>query len=146
FSISAGSKRISRTLSDRPQPRQSFNNSDLPHRATFSFSDFHRSMSTALSVSHLSKCYRINAERARGYRTLREALTEVIAAPFRHLKNGAALGQTSEFWALRDLSFEVPTGEVLGVVGRNGAGKSTLLKIIGRITAPTSGRVDLYGR
>ncbi len=103
-------------------------------------------MSTALRAVNLSKCFRINSDRPHGYLTLREVVTETFLAPWRHLRNGAAIGRTSEFWALRDLSFDVPAGEVLGVVGRNGAGKSTLLKIIGRITTPTSGRVELFGR
>src|SRR3972149_3032476 len=103
-------------------------------------------MSLAVRVAHLSKCFRINADRPAGYNTLREALAEMISAPLRHFRNGAALGRTAEFWALRDLSFDVAAGEVLGIVGRNGAVKSILLKIIGRITTPTSGRVELFGR
>ena len=103
-------------------------------------------MSIAIRVTNLSKCYRISADCPRGYRTLRETLTDAFSAPLRHLRAGAALGRTQEFHALSDLNFDVAAGEVLGIVGRNGAGKSTLLKILGQITAPTSGQVDLYGR
>ena len=104
-------------------------------------------MSHAILVDNLSKHYRINhALQPAGYRTLRDTITDVVTAPFRHLKNGAALGKTEDFWALKGLNFQVQPGEVVGIVGRNGAGKSTLLKVISRITAPTRGRVELRGR
>src|SRR5205823_5120363 len=76
---------------------------------------------------------------------LREALMDILAAPFRRLGR-PRLAAADDFWALRDVSFEVQQGEVLGIIGRNGAGKSTALKIISRITPPTAGRVELYGR
>src|SRR5262249_5363924 len=67
--------------------------------------------------------------------------------PLRRLERLAGKGDSSErFWALKDVSFEVRQGDVLGIIGRNGAGKSTLLKILSRITQPTEGRVRLRGR
>jgi len=70
---------------------------------------------------------------------------DILAAPFRRLGR-PRLAAADDFWALRDVSFDVQQGEVLGIIGRNGAGKSTALKIISRITPPTAGRVELYGR
>ena len=98
----------------------------------------------AIRVDHLSKRYRIGGQRAH-YRTLRESLVAAAKAPLRWLKGGRPPTH-NEFWALDDVSFEVKHGEVVGIIGRNGAGKSTLLKILSRITKPTRGRVDLYGR
>ena len=97
-------------------------------------------MESAIRVEGLSKRYRLIAGAARNsYRTLRDTLTSVFRPPAR----GTA---REEFWALRDVSFAVRPGEVVGVIGRNGAGKSTLLKILSRIAAPTEGRVVLDGR
>ena len=100
-------------------------------------------MNNAISVENLSKQYRIGGARA-PYRTLRETVGELAAAPLRRLRGGGVA--PSSFWALRDLSFSVPRGEVVGIIGRNGAGKSTLLKILSRITGPTEGRIRLRGR
>jgi len=103
-------------------------------------------MSAIIKVDDLNKQYQIGTQ-AGSYGTLRESLSGVLRFPFRRSKgekNGRGAGET--FWALKGISFEVRTGEVLGIVGRNGAGKSTLLKILSRITEPTSGRVELYGR
>jgi lipopolysaccharide transport system ATP-binding protein len=100
-------------------------------------------MRPALRVDSLSKCYRIGTPTGR-YRTLREALVSATLAPWRLLRGGNAAAE--RLWALKDVSFEVKPGEVVGVIGRNGAGKSTLLKILGRITEPTHGRVEIRGR
>ncbi|HJW76017.1 MAG TPA: ABC transporter ATP-binding protein [Thermoleophilia bacterium] len=100
----------------------------------------------AISVDGLSKLYRIGAQQAK-YRTLRDTIAGVVMRPITRIRHpGAAVHRVEDLWALRDVSFELPHGQVLGVVGRNGAGKSTLLKILSRITEPTSGRATVNGR
>lgn len=99
----------------------------------------------AIKVNHLSKRYRIG-QRA-PYNTFRDAIISATKAPSRLFKNSRKVCDSSEyFYALKDVSFEVLRGEVVGIIGRNGAGKSTLLKILSRITTPTEGSVELYGR
>ena len=103
----------------------------------------------AIRVENLSKQYRIGGPQAR-YKTIRESLTEAVQAPFRRLASvvrGQSSAVSSEtIWALKDVSFEVKRGEVVGIIGRNGAGKSTLLKVLSRITEPTEGRAEIHGR
>ena len=98
-------------------------------------------MKPIVRVESLSKQYRLGS-RESAYDTLRESIVEAVRTPFRRLRgeNGNSI------WALQDLNFEVAPGEVLGIVGRNGAGKSTLLKVLSRITQPTTGRAELFGR
>ncbi len=99
----------------------------------------------AIRVEGLGKQFRIGAQEQ--YKTLRDTLTETLVAPFRFLRNGASSKSPAEtFWALKDVSFEVKHGEVIGIIGRNGAGKSTLLKILSRITEPTEGHAEIHGR
>src|SRR5438876_701849 len=104
----------------------------------------------AIRVEGLGKRYRIG-KRER-YKSLRESIMRGLTASYRHLQSvfqsadDKRSNGDSAIWALKDVSFEVKHGEVLGIIGRNGAGKSTLLKILSRITEPSEGRVTIAGR
>lgn len=108
----------------------------------------------AIRVENLSKRYMLGhqSNSPKGESTLRDDLVVAVSSLLRRTKDMARGGalvagdSIEEFWALKDVSFEVKRGEVVGIIGRNGAGKSTLLKILSRITEPTSGRITLNGR
>jgi len=101
-------------------------------------------MHPAIRIERVSKQYRIGA-RQTSYTTLRDKIGDSLRFPFEKLRRNGRHGH-EEIWALEDISFEVGRGEVVGLIGHNGAGKSTLLKILARITEPTGGRVELYGK
>jgi lipopolysaccharide transport system ATP-binding protein len=106
-------------------------------------------MKPILEIHGVSKQYKLGAARANKAENFRELLQRGASAPFRALTGSKDSTQRAElyaFWALRDISFDVNQGDVVGVIGRNGAGKSTLLKILSRITSPTEGSVTLRGR
>jgi lipopolysaccharide transport system ATP-binding protein len=105
-----------------------------------------------IEVQHISKQYHIGSQE-RINKTFREALTDAFLAPVRNLMRLRRMTRVEEdqsksdiIWALKDVTFTILPGEVVGIIGRNGAGKSTLLKILSRITSPTSGDIKLYGR
>jgi len=105
----------------------------------------------AIRVDGLSKQYRIGGPQER-YKTLRDTISDVMYAPFRRVRsafqrsNVQTLERSNVIWALKDVSFEVKPGEVVGIIGRNGAGKTTVLKILSRITEPTEGYAEIHGR
>jgi lipopolysaccharide transport system ATP-binding protein len=103
----------------------------------------------AIRVENLGKRFRIGTAPER-YKTLRDTIVAGVNAPIQRLRRGSSLTSTSKeastIWALRNISFEVRQGQVLGIVGRNGAGKSTLLKILSRVTEPTEGSAEIHGR
>jgi len=105
-------------------------------------------MRPIITVENLGKRYRIGEREP--YRTIRDSFTRALAAPWRsvraRLAGQAGAPDAGHVWALSDVNFDVMPGTVLGVIGRNGAGKSTLLKVLSRITEPTTGRIELYGR
>ncbi len=106
----------------------------------------------AIRVHDLGKKYRIGVTQER-YRTLRDSLVDIVKSPYLAVQSKLRSGKNNNvgvtdghIWALRNVSFDVKRGQVLGVIGRNGAGKSTLLKILSRVTEPTEGTVEIHGR
>ena len=97
-----------------------------------------------ISVESISKRYIIGHNVRRD--TLRDALSHGVQSFAQRLIGRSSFGSTEEFWALKDISFSLQAGDVVGIIGRNGAGKSTLLKVLSRITEPTNGKVRLRGR
>ena len=99
-------------------------------------------MRPIIKVENLSKHYFLGGPTT-AYSTIRETLMDLARRPLQSIKRN---NNGQSIWALKDLNFEIGEGEVVGIIGRNGAGKSTLLKILSRITEPTTGKIELYGR
>jgi lipopolysaccharide transport system ATP-binding protein len=103
-------------------------------------------MDTVVRFENVGKRYRLGGLHP-GYVTFRETLGGAFTAPFKRLRRGAGgEGERETVWALRDINLTIRQGELVGIIGRNGAGKSTLLRILSRVTRPTTGEVEIYGR
>src|ERR1700722_15907343 len=102
-------------------------------------------MRPAIRIDNLSKRYRLGLSQ-RGGVNLTEQLVGGVRKAWRALRRIGKADEVSDFWALRNVGFEVAHGEAVGIIGRNGAGKSTLLKVLSRIVDPTTGRVEIHGR
>jgi len=102
-------------------------------------------MRNIITVENISKRYQIGTSHQSTGQSLREALNEFIKRPINRLRNNGYEAD-NEIWALKDINFAVEQGETIGIIGSNGAGKSTLLKVLSRITEPTTGRIELFGR
>src|SRR5262245_362191 len=103
-------------------------------------------MKSAISVQRVSKRFKLGT---RSYRTLRDSVMTGVRAAWQSVARvlrRTPVQAEDDLWAVKDISFEVKPGEVVGIVGRNGAGKSTLLKLLSRITSPTEGEIQLRGR
>ncbi len=98
----------------------------------------------AIRIDGLGKQYRIGERKS--YRTIRETIVDGVSHPLNLFSKRNSGSRNQRFWALKDVSLQIKPGEVLGIIGRNGAGKTTLLKILSRVTHPTEGRIELYGR
>nr|WP_319375394.1 ABC transporter ATP-binding protein [uncultured Methanoregula sp.] len=97
---------------------------------------------TAIRINNLGKQYQLGGPQGQ-YHTFRDAIVNTLKIPFKKIHRTSP---NEGFWALKDVSFEIGKGEVIGIIGKNGAGKSTLLKILSRITPPTNGYIELHGR
>jgi lipopolysaccharide transport system ATP-binding protein len=95
----------------------------------------------AVSVENLGKCYQIGQAKSGDFRQSFGSWMDKLRG-----RNNGQAAESKEFWALKDINFEIKKGEAVGIIGRNGAGKSTLLKILSRITEPTKGRFEINGR